>query len=142
MKRKSFPGSKWRQFASIPPYVVWPCVHYWHCPHAMRSKVFFCNGRPMVSVFLSQHGPSSKRAAGCLLLWAQRARHINRSLQQRRAAGECGQCHVVSARKIAEHRRFLLLCQSARRPPPVGKRSIAIYMSICGCRASGRARIS
>jgi len=111
-------------------------------PACYAEQGLFCNGRPMVSVFLSQHGPSSKRAAGCLLLWAQRAGHINRSLQQRRAAGECGQCHVVSARKIAEHRRFLLLCQSARRPPPVGKRSIAIYMSICGCRASGRARIS
>ena len=36
------------------------------------------------------------------LLWARRAGDTDRLLQQRRAAGECGQCHVVSVRSIGE----------------------------------------
>jgi len=35
-------------------------------------------------------------AAAGLLLWAQRAGHIDRLLQQWHAAGKFGQCHVVS----------------------------------------------
>jgi len=40
-----------------------------------------------------------QRAVSFLLLWAQRIRDINRLLQQRRAADECGQCHVPSVRR-------------------------------------------
>jgi len=37
-------------------------------------------------------------AAARLLLWAQQAGYIDRLLQQRRAADECGQYHIVSVR--------------------------------------------
>jgi len=42
---------------------------------------------------------SSEHTAAGLLLWSRPAADIDRLLQQRRAAGECGQCHVVSVRK-------------------------------------------
>ena len=60
-----------------------------------------CRHRPRCpSVCLSQHGPTrSKSAAAGLLLWAQSAGDVDRLLQQRRAAAECGQCHVVSVRR-------------------------------------------
>ena len=42
-------------------------------------------------------------AAAGLLQWAQRVGNIGQllqcKLQQRRAVGECGQCHVVSVRR-------------------------------------------
>jgi len=41
---------------------------------------------------------SDKIDAAGLLLRARRARDINRLLLQQRAAGECGQCHVISVR--------------------------------------------
>ena len=55
--------------------------------------------------FMKRHGVrpsvpawaySCRPAAAGLLLWARRAGDIDRLLQQRRAAGECGQCPVVS----------------------------------------------
>ena len=88
-----------------------------------------CRHRPWCpSVCLSQHGPTrSKSAAAGLLLWAQSAGDVDRLLQQRirgffkndmryinprftylltylqrRAAAECGQCHVVSVRRKLE----------------------------------------
>ena len=63
-----------------------------------------CRHRPRCpSVYLSQHGPTrSKSAAAGLLLWAQSAGDVDRLLQQRRAAAECGQCHVVSVRRKLE----------------------------------------
>jgi len=53
---------------------------------------------PSVRPFLS-HSPAAARAreAG-LLLWARRVGDIDRLLQQRRAADECEQFHVVSVR--------------------------------------------
>ena len=47
---------------------------------------------------------SKPNPAGLLSVWLGQARDIDRLLQQRRVAGECGQCHVVSVRRyIAEH---------------------------------------
>ena len=33
-------------------------------------------------------------------LWARHAGDIDQMLQQRRVAGECGQCHVVNVRRL------------------------------------------
>jgi len=78
-----------------------------------------CNGT--VSVRLSvcpslwPIRPLQQRAAG-LLLWARRVGDIDRLLHSRRsaaAAGECGQCHVVSVRRKLSGR--LVTCiQSAQ----------------------------
>jgi len=54
--------------------------------------------RPSVRPSVCSIRPLQQRAAG-LLLWARRAGVIDRLLQQRRAAGECRQCHVVSVRR-------------------------------------------
>ena len=43
-------------------------------------------------------GPQQQTAAVGLLLLVRRAGDIYRLLQQRRAVGDCGQCHVVSVR--------------------------------------------
>jgi len=67
------------------------------CPHSMRSRVYVSVRCP--SVCLSH---SSKPTAACLLLWARRAGDIDRLLHGRcsaAAAGEYGQCHVVSVRR-------------------------------------------
>jgi len=53
--------------------------------------------RPSVRPSVCSIRPLQHRAAG-LLLWARRAGVIDRLLQQRRAASECRQCHVVSVR--------------------------------------------
>ena len=53
------------------------------CPRSMQSRVYVTVRCP--SVCLPQHGPTYTAAAG-LLLWARPAG----------AAGECGECHVVS----------------------------------------------
>jgi len=42
---------------------------------------------------------SHQPTAAGLLLWARRAGDIDRMLQQRRVAGEWGQCHVVSVQR-------------------------------------------
>jgi len=55
-------------------------------------------GRVSVRLSVPAWAHSSKPAAADLLLWAQRG-GIDRLLQQRRAAAECGQCHVVSVRR-------------------------------------------
>jgi len=51
------------------------------------------------SVRLSQHGPTAANPllATGLLLWARRARDIDRLLQRRRAAGECGRMRTSRA---------------------------------------------
>jgi len=54
--------------------------------------------RPSVRLSVPAWTHSSKPAAAGLLLWARQAGNIDRLLQQRRATGECGQCHVVSVR--------------------------------------------
>jgi len=41
-------------------------------------------------------GAQQQTAAEGLLLWARQTGDIDRLLLQRRAEGECGQCHVVS----------------------------------------------
>ena len=46
--------------------------------------------------------PPHTAAAG-LLLWARQEGDTDRLFHGGRAAGECGQCHVVSVR-VAEHR--------------------------------------
>jgi len=65
-----------------------------------------------VSVRLSVPCHSSKPAAAGLLLLARRAGNIARLLHARRsaaaAAGECGQCRVVSVRRKVNTELFLL----------------------------------
>jgi len=56
------------------------------------------SARLYVPPFVPERAYYSKPAAAGLLLWARWAGDIGRSLQQRRAAGKCGQCHVVSVR--------------------------------------------
>jgi len=51
--------------------------------------------RPSVNLSVSHTRPQHAAAAG-LLLWARRAKDIDRLLHSRRAAGECGQCHIVN----------------------------------------------
>jgi len=75
---------------------------YWHCPRGVRSRVYETVRCPsVVSARLSvpAWGHSSKPAAAGLLLPSRRGGDIDRLLQQRRAVGECGQCHVVSVRR-------------------------------------------
>jgi len=62
------------------------------CPSVRLRVRFFV--RPSVPAWAQ----NSKPAAAGLLLWARRPGDIDRLLQQQRAAGECGQCHVVSVR--------------------------------------------
>ena len=68
----------------------------------MRSRQGLCicraSVRPSVCLSVPAWADSSKPAAVGLLLWARRAVDIDRLLRQWRAAGECGQCHVVSVR--------------------------------------------
>jgi len=51
-----------------------------------------------LSVPARVHSNEPAAAAAGLLLWARLAGDIDRLQQHRRAAGECGQCHVVSVR--------------------------------------------
>jgi len=56
---------------------------------------------PLVRLSVPAWAHSSKPAAAILLLWAS-GQEISIdccSMQQRHAAGECGQCHVVSVRQ-------------------------------------------
>ena len=64
----------------------------------MRSTQGLCICRASVRLSVPAWADSSKPAAVGLLLWARRAVDIDRLLRQWRAAGECGQCHVVSVR--------------------------------------------
>jgi len=67
----------------------------------LRNGVYETNDTVSVSLFIRPSVcpvcPPQQRAPG-LLLWARRAGDIDRLLQLRHAAGECGQCHVVRVR--------------------------------------------
>jgi len=67
----------------------------------MRNRVYASVGRqpvrPSVNLSVSHTRPQHAAAAG-LLLWARRAKDIDRLLHSWRAAGECGQCHIVCVR--------------------------------------------
>jgi len=52
--------------------------------------------RPSVRLSVCPSHPAA--AAAGLLLWARLAGDTDRLLHGRRAAGECGQCHVISVR--------------------------------------------
>jgi len=66
---------------------------YWHCPQSMRSRVYETLRCP--SVCLSQRVPQQQT----LLLWSDRQGiSIDCCTAHSSAAGECGQCHVVSVR--------------------------------------------
>jgi len=79
----------------------------------MRSGVYeTARVRPSVclSVCLSQHGhTTANELLQGLLLWARRAGDIERLVQQRRAAGECGQWHVVSVRTVGSWTQSCLI---------------------------------
>ena len=66
-----------RRASALVSTAQWSVYCYWHCPHSPRKQY----------------------AAAGLLLRARRAGDIDRLLQQQCAAGECGQCHVVSVHR-------------------------------------------
>jgi len=74
-----------------------------HCPHTMRSRVYVMVRRP--SVCLLQHGLTAANPllqVCCCELGGQEISidcAMASAQQQRRAAGECGQCRVVSVRR-------------------------------------------
>ena len=61
--------------------------------HDVRLSV-----RVSVRLSVSVRAHSSKPVPTSLLLWARRAGDVDRLLQHLYAAGECGQCHIVSVR--------------------------------------------
>ena len=76
----------------------------------VRGAGSICKGTVSVRLSLRLSVPASMKqpSAEGLLLWARQAGDIDRLLsgaqQQCRAAGECGQCHVVSVRsKLRTH---------------------------------------
>ena len=88
----------------------------WHCPHSMWSRVCVTVGRPSacLSVRSSILAPSSWRAGDIDRLLHDR-RLAAAAPQQRRAAAECGQCHVVSWRRKL-NTNLLLLHQTSPAP--------------------------
>jgi len=71
------------------------------CPSVRPSVRLSVCPSVCLSVCLSQHGhTAANELLQGLLLWARRAGDIDRLVQQRRVAGECGQWHVVSVRTV------------------------------------------
>jgi len=52
-------------------------------------------------------GPQQQTRCVVLLLWARPAGDSDRLLHQRRVAGECGQCHVASVRRLLNTDTFV-----------------------------------
>ena len=75
---------------------------YWHCPHNMRSRVYETVRCPSVCPSLCPSTGQHQQNSCCRFAAGRPAdrRYIDRLLQQRRAVGECGQCHVVSIRRL------------------------------------------
>ena len=81
---------------------VFTSISYLHCQHSRRNRVYETVRCPSVcpSVCLSQHGPRPQQQTRCCRLAAvDPAGRRYRSIAAA-AAAECGQCHVVSVRRL------------------------------------------
>jgi len=66
-----------------------------------KAALLALPARLSVSPSVPAWAHSSKPAAACVLLWAHAGTgHIDRLLQHWRAAGEYGQCHIISVRRL------------------------------------------
>ena len=71
---------------------------YWRCPPSMRNRVNETVRCPSVCWSVCPNMGPQQQTYGKPIAACLRVGDIDRLLQQGRAAGECGQCHVVSVR--------------------------------------------
>ena len=116
--------------------VIVRCICYWHCPHAMRSRVYGSVGRPCVCPSL---GPQQQTRCCKLLLSARPA--IHRLLQQRRTAeNACCQriCRKLnkdlSTSDVLMHENYKEYA-TAKYPPRNAWVLPYIYILLCGLEA-------